>query len=181
MRQLLLVLCVLAASLTRALSIVHTASIAERAAASLSVGAVHVEPHFLSGTLLSAARLEAAEIAEQRGTPAAIGQGVDTAVRASDAVNLVNISPLPPGLQAVMTAIDELCDDLSRASDRMLIEEKEMTLLRYEIGGHYVRHLDCDVGGEMGGRKRSISVLAYLTDDDWSDEQDGGSLLMKRL
>ena len=46
---------------------------------------------------------------------------------------------------------------------------------RYDVGGHYGRHIDEGGRGTSRQLKRSISFLIYLTPDDWS-AADGGAL-----
>ena len=94
--------------------------------------------------------------------------------------SLLSGGPASPGLAHVVAAIDHFRAALARSTGRPLLEEAELQLLGYKAGGSYRRHCDDAPGLSIGqtGRqvRRSVSVLVYLTDDDWSVERDGGAL-----
>jgi len=177
-------------------------SLAASAAASLHERAIHVELGFLSGSVLSRAREAAHELIESYGTQAGLGaaQAIDAVIRTTDYVDLLAAStPLPRDLFPVVEAIEALRESLARETGRPLVEDCELQLLRYPVGGHYSRHVD-DSGvanrdGSVGALhhsisallryarvrrggalRRSISVLIYLTPEGWSTETDGGAL-----
>jgi hypothetical protein len=136
----------------------HAEATAARAAAALVGGAVHVERRWLRGAPLDAAR--AAASATRRDVPAEA---------APDAA-----------LVGVVESIDALRAALAAATGRPLLPTAELDVVSYRAGGRYRRHLD-DGGGVAvgtGGRpvRRSISLLVYLTDDDWDVATDGGAL-----
>jgi SM-20-related protein len=86
---------------------------------------------------------------------------------------------LPLPLLRVCHAVEALRVALARACDRALLESAEITLLQYRPGASYRRHLDDRVGITLGSGKttvrRSLSLLIYLTPDDWT-AADGGAL-----
>lgn len=93
---------------------------------------------------------------------------------------LLSGGPASTGLSHAVIAIDLFRAALAKATGRPLLEEAELQLLGYKAGGSYRRHCDDAAGltiGQMGRQvRRSVSVLIYLTDDDWSLEKDGGAL-----
>ena len=64
---------------------------------------------------------------------------------------------------------------LTQATGRPLLESAELQLLCYPPGGHYRRHVDDGTSTEDMPVRRSISLLVFLTQDDWS-AADGGQL-----
>ena len=167
---------------TRSLpNVASPVAVSDRAAKALSSKTFHVD-RLLSGDVLTAAREAAASLAHEHGQAAAVGDDdeskVDTSVWSSDALNLLNRELRAPGLAPLYRVIDELRVELARATGRTLTEDVELNLLCYHPGGHYVRHFD-DVPSDAvdGGRRlrRSISILIYLTPQNWK-EVDGGYL-----
>ena len=132
-------------------------ALAARAAASVRANRVHVEPSFLSGKFLAEAR-EAAQ---------AMLRSDDDTVQAP--------------LLHVMSAVEALRVALGGATGRPLCETGELQLVYYEPGGGYQRHIDWKPGMQLGpsGRtdvRRALSLLVYLTPDDWNAATDGGCL-----
>ena len=122
------------------------------AAAAIASGAVHVEPDFLSGKALEAARAAADEL-RVHGTAAVVGGGqddtsagvalgqIDTSVRDCATLSLLDVD-LPLPLIDVLLRIDALRADLAEHTNRPLLEGPELQLLHYPAGGHYRRHVD---------------------------------------
>ena len=131
------------------------------AAACLRSGLPYVCANFVGGATLDAAR-DAAEALRQH--PPKDG---DIPV------------PLPAGLRSLVDLIERLRLELAEATGRPLLESAELQLLSYKEGGSYRRHRDDAAGIQVGcaGRRvrRSVSMLIYLTPDDWRPE-DGGAL-----
>ena len=129
--------------------------VAERSAQALKAGHAHVETSFISGAILAGAR---------------------------DAANaiLCDARASSTQFQPVVAALDEFRAALIKATGRALLEEAELQLLGYKTGGSYRRHCDDAPGIRIGntGRqvRRSLSLLLYLTDDDWDVQKDGGAL-----
>jgi len=129
--------------------------VAERVAAAIAAGEAHVEHDFLRGAPLAQAR---AFCAKQ------------------------TLLPLPPPLRTVVAAVEELRIALTTACGRALLPSAELTLLSYRAGGSYRRHCDDRPGISLGGAssvgvvRRSLSLLIYLTPDDWRPGVDGGEL-----
>ena len=86
---------------------------------------------------------------------------------------------LPEPLRRVVRVVDELRALLASATGRPLLERAELQCLKYKSGGSYRRHLDDSVNLSIGAAgnsvRRSISLLIYLTPDDWQPS-DGGAL-----
>ena len=57
---------------------------------------------------------------------------------------------------------------LAQATGRPLLESAELQLLCYPPGGHYMRHVDVGSSTAHLPVKRSISILIFLTQHDWS-------------
>ena len=135
------------------------ARVAHRAAKAIGAGGVHVEPCFVDGALLAEARACCSGAA----------------------------SSLPPPLRRIVGTVERLRAALAPACGRDLLSSAELTVLRYRPGGSYRRHLDDRPGITLGPRaangaaasasavRRSLSLLIYLTPDDWS-AADGGEL-----
>ena len=131
-----------------------TGPVAARVAEALAAHTAHVESNFLTAAVLDAAR--------------------DTAI------SVFERQELPPAFVAIVAAVEALRLDLIRASQRDLLESAEIQLLHYREGGSYRRHLEQMEGvnvGPNGGRgaRRSISMVLFLTPDDWT-AADGGAL-----
>lgn len=155
--------------------------LAVRAAEALRAGDVFVEPAFVSGDALCAARAAVRTLHARHASAAATAGAsavADSAVRSCDALDLLadGVWPtLPPALGAVVGALDSLRGELALATRRPLLDAAELQLLTYRAGGHYARHVDDGVGTAGRSVRRSISLLLYLTPDDWRDA-DGGQL-----
>ena len=141
------------------------AAVALRAAAALRSQSYHIEPNFISGDVLSRARDAADTLVEEYGRPVAIGwpRAVDTRVRSSNGLDLsMPDIQIPSDLTPVLHAIDGLRVELARTTGRHLTggqqaeQQLELTLLKYQVGGHYVRHCDADVGLYGGPMRRSV-------------------------
>lgn len=134
-------------------------AVAARIGKALAAGLVHVEPQFVAGSLLSAVR-DAAH--------ARLASGHEDHHRIS------------PPLGRLLSVVERLRRALAASTGRALLESAEIQLLGYKPGGSYRRHLDDSAGLSIGtgGRqvRRSLSLLIYLTPDDWNVEQSGGSL-----
>ena len=167
----------------------HSLTLSTRAAAAIASGAVHVERNFLSGSALEAARA-AAEDLRAHGSAGVIGGGQgdgaglalgrrDTSVRDCNTLSLLDVD-LPVPLIDVLLQVDALRKSLAEHTSRPLLEGPELQLLHYPPGGHYKRHVDEIVGSSERSVRRSISLLLYLTPDDWRTEIDGGTLRVHR-
>ena len=131
--------------------------IAERAADALNRGQPLVEPNFLPQATLNAARSAAAACIEGQ---AAASSGP---------------------LLSVISIVDALRKALAGSTNRALASTCELQLVAYAAGGSYQRHVDWKPGMLIGPEgctsvKRSISLLLYLTPDDWNPAADGGAL-----
>ena len=138
-----------------------------RVAAAIASGAVHVEPDFLSGKALEAARAAADEL-RVHSTAAVVGGGqddtsagvaigqIDTSVRDCATLSLLDVA-LPLPLIDVLLRIDALRADLAEHTNRPLLEGPELQLLHYPAGGHYRRHVDEEVETSQRPVRRSIS------------------------
>ena len=109
-----------------------------RAAASISAGAVHVEPSFLTGRQLDEARV-AAEGLRYRGSAAVIGKHAAAAARVRDCATLDLLddavwSQLPASLLHVVSMLEDLRSELAACMDRPLVESTELQLLHYRAG-----------------------------------------------
>lgn len=153
--------------------------LATRAAQALAAGAVCVEPHFLAATELRALRA-AADTLRPYGHAAAVGESdaADVTLRKCATLDLLNdeTAALPPALFDVMQKLDALRAGLATHSGRPLIDSAEMQLLFYPPGGHYGAHVDDGASTATWPVRRSVSLLLYLTPDDWHAPRDGGSL-----
>lgn len=135
-------------------------SIAAQAADAIRSGRPHVEPNFLSGAALQEAR------------------------RASEAMltkQAADKMATAPPLLRIVAAVEAIRQALADATGRRLSETGELQIVLYSPGGSYQRHIDWKPGMAIGnlGRtdvKRSLSLLIYLTDDDWNPAADGGAL-----
>ena len=137
----------------------YFAAVATRAAATIRGHHAHIEPNFLSGALLADARKAAASLAAAGGS--------------SD--------PLPSALVCVMAAVERLRAAAAAATGRPLLESAELQIVTYKPGGSYQTHVDDKPGIRIGasGRtdvRRALSLLIYLTPDDWYPAADGGAL-----
>ena len=103
---------------------------------------------------------------------------VDASVRLCEKLDLLSdeVWPaLPAGLRDVACKLDALRAELTSSTGRALLEDAELQLLTYEPNGFYARHVD-DGLGTGAALRRSISLLLYLTPDDWRNDADGGQL-----
>mmetsp|Transcript_31160 Transcript_31160/g.81467 ORF Transcript_31160/g.81467 Transcript_31160/m.81467 type:complete len:246 (+) Transcript_31160:36-773(+) len=157
--------------------------VALRAAAALHAGAVLIEPSFLCNAELDAARGAAATLNARFASHAAVAgiHSVDSSIRDCETLDLLENqvwARLPSGLGRIVAKLDDLRGELALSTGRPLLESTELQLLTYtRQGGHYVRHVD-EGPTNMGERsvRRSISLLLYLTPDDWRQTPDGGML-----
>lgn len=131
-----------------------------RAATLLDSGLPYVQPAFLSGEALAAARAAASAI---------------TSEAAASAIT----AALPQPLRTLFRLLDELRLALAHVTGRPLLDSAEIQLLQYKAGASYRRHLDdstnVSIGAAGSSVRRSISLLIYLTSDDWQPS-DGGAL-----
>eukprot|EP00967_Tisochrysis_lutea_P087768 scaffold124243_cov31-Tisochrysis_lutea.AAC.1 len=158
------------------------AAVAQRAMSALRCGTVHIEPNWLAGESLANVRGAAAQLLLERGTAGHVGRHarLDTTARRCLTADLLEDETLAalggkhPSLLDVLRQLDELRSEMARRG-RSLLPHAEVQLLRYDPGGHYERHIDAGAG--MAGKPvcRSVSLLLYLTPEDWSD-RDGGKL-----
>lgn len=131
--------------------------LAERTAGALNRGQPVVQPNFLPQATLHAVRSAAA---------ACIG---GQAPASSET------------LLSIISIVDALRKALTESTERTLTTTCEVQVVAYAAGGSYQRHVDWKPGMPIGpeGRtsvKRSISLLMYLTPDDWNPAADGGAL-----
>ena len=84
-------------------------------------------------------------------------------------------SSLHPTLVELVRLIDRLRIELAASSGWPLLDVAELQILLYPEGGHYRRHLDV---GKRGSRvvRRAVSLVIYLTPDEWEAAVDGGQL-----
>ena len=161
-------------------SVTSAAAVAKQASDSFGRGAVHVERRWLSDALLPRVRLAADDMVQRVATTASFGGvNVDATVRHCATVDLLSGAAwdvMPPALCELVGAVDELRAELRLATGRPLLDEAELQLLAYPAGGHYSRHVDDGVSTAHLPVRRSISMIVYLTDDDWITERDGGAL-----
>ena len=161
-------------------SVTSAGSVARRATESLSRGAVHVERRWVSDALVTLVRSAADGMVERIATTASFGgTNVDATVRDCATVDLLSDAAweaMPPALCELIGAVDSLRSELCVATGRPLLEEAELQLLAYPAGGHYSRHIDDGVSTAHRPVRRSISMIVFLTDNDWVAETDGGAL-----
>jgi len=163
------------------------AFVAERALASLAMGQVHIERGWLAGEHLREVRGAASLMLTRRGRGGTVGldsatgaSRLDASARRCLTVDLLSeetfdsLRATCPSLLSLLEQLDELRAELA-ARGRPLLPESEVQLLRYDVGGHYARHIDDGLGMAQQPVCRSVSLLLYLTPEDWS-EQDGGRL-----
>jgi hypothetical protein len=163
------------------------AGVARRAMAALGRGNVHIEPGWLTGEALGLVRSASSSFLEQHGAAGGVGfdagtgaARLDTKARNCLTVDLLTHESLAslvrthPALVSVLRELDGLRAELVKLG-RPLLPDAEVQLLRYDIGGHYKRHVDEGAGMAQLRMCRSVSLLLYLTPEDWSDA-DGGKL-----
>ena len=132
-------------------------------------GRAHVEPSFLSSDELSAARAEIIAMLDQIST----GDSFESIQTDLMDPKFRRTLPAVP-LAGVLARFDELREALSRSTDRRLLEAGGLHLMYYPEGNGFMRHVDEDPSlGEP--LRNSISLLLYLTPEDWCDD-DGGAL-----
>lgn len=157
---------------------------ARRASGAIGAAAalpLHVEAGFLRAVNVAAVRDAASAHVSAHRMAAGVGpsQAVDTSVRVCDGADLLGACvwrTLHPTLCELVRLIDQLRVELAAASGRPLLDVAELQILRYPPGGYYRRHLD--VGAPRVVR-RAVSLLLYLTPDDWGTA-DGGQLRVWR-
>eukprot|EP00965_Chrysotila_dentata_P034723 1155871-Pleurochrysis_carterae.AAC.1 len=149
--------------------------VAQQASACLASGQAFVLRDWLPPEVVRAAVADAPSLRSFE-TQGAAGGAVDLGSRSCACVDLLSPSvPLPSGLAAVVSRVDALRRTLCECTERPLLEAAELQLLRYSAGGHYARHVDEGLGVAARAVRRSVSIVAFLTPDDWRDE-DGGAL-----
>ena len=159
--------------------------LAERAASTMKRGEVHVEPLWLSAARLDATRRQASSLLwtseRERGTVGG-GRRVEAGLRRCATLDLLSESTwpaVPAAVQDLVREVDELRSALATASRRALLDSAELQLLWYPPGGHYAKHVDVGAATRHLPVCRSISLLIYLTPDDWC-AADGGQLRVHR-
>lgn len=147
--------------------------LASRISEAMSNGRAHVEPSFLSGEALSAARAEMASVLTQIDAPATSSefQSFQTDLM-NPAFRSSCLGPLPFG--ELLSLFDELRSALADCTGRELLEHGGLHLMHYPIGSKFMRHVDEDPA-LYEPERNSVSFLLYLTPDDWS-AADGGAL-----
>lgn len=163
------------------------AGVAGRAMAAFGRGGVHIEPGWLTGEALDMVRAASSSLLMQHGAAGGVGVDfgtgaarLDTKSRHCLTVDLLTHESLAsmvrtyPALVSVLRQLDGLRAELVKLG-RPLLPDAEVQLLRYDVGGHYERHVDDGAGVAQLLLCRSVSLLLYLTPDDWSDA-DGGKL-----
>jgi hypothetical protein len=163
------------------------AGVAERAMAAFGRGDVHIETGWLSGEALAVVRGASSSLLMQHGAAGGVGVDAGTGAARLDikarrclTVDLLTHDALAtlvrthPALVSVLRQLDDLRAELVKLG-RPLVSDAEVQLLRYDVGGHYKRHVDDGAGMAQLPVCRSVSLVLYLTPDDWSDA-DGGKL-----
>ena len=155
-----------------------TKNVAQRAATALQRGEVFVQPCWLSD--VQPVRVAASTQLQQRGWAASVGgeKQVNEGLRNCVMLDMLTDATwptLPPVLQQLAAAVDELRAELAQATGRPLLESAELQLLCYPPGGHYDRHVDVGTSTQHLPVRRSISILIFLTSQDWAPA-DGGQL-----
>lgn len=151
------------------------AALAMRAAEAIEERRALVEPDFLAGAGLDAAR---ADMATVFGQIAAEG-GLNSADGDFHSLQTDLLHPSmrdAPGLPfaGLLTELETLRVALADATGRPLLEGGGLHLMRYPTGSKFMRHVDEDAALYEPVRN-SISFLIYLTPDDWA-ASDGGAL-----
>ena len=82
--------------------------------------------------------------------------------------------PRPLPFARVLEQLDELRAELADCTGRPLLSGGVLHLMRYPVGTKFARHVDEDAS-LFEPLRNSISLLVYLTPDDWAAE-DGGAL-----
>lgn len=150
---------------------VSVASIASKAAVAMREGRALVQPLFLSGDALAAARADMHSVFQEDASGDAF-ESIQTDLL--DPEFRKRLPSLP--FADVLGQLDELREALAASTGRTLLDGGGLHLMRYPIGSKFMRHVDED--SEMAEPVRnSVSFLIYLTPDDWSAE-DGGALLI---
>ena len=146
--------------------------VASRAADALSHGRAHIEPGFLSGTSLEAARADMLNVYSQvAGGESGDFDSIQTSLLDPEFRRTL---PGPCPFSSVLDELDELRVGLAQCTGRSLLEGGGLHLMHYPVGSKFMRHVDEDPT-LYEPRRNSISFLIYLTPDDWTDE-DGGAL-----
>jgi len=145
--------------------------LAKRAASAMSEGHAHVEPGFLSGRALDAAR------ADMIGALSQVAPATDTEFQSiqTDLMNPDFRRQLPSDgmpFGGLLEQFDELRLVLADRTGRRLLEGGGLHLMRYPAGTKFMRHADETPFLEEPTRN-SISFLLYLTPDDWGEEHGG--------
>ena len=160
--------------------------LALRAAAALESGSVYVDRGFLTSSDLSECREAVATLNTRcASNPGEVGRAdgrrLDTQQRASSVLDLNSdrVWPfIPAPLLRTLREVESLRLGLACATSRPLMDDVELQLLTYARGGLYARHVDdvqTPAATATNQCRRSISMLLYLTAQDWR-ETDGGQL-----
>lgn len=148
------------------------ASIAARASGAMRAGCAHVEPAFLAGLELEAARADMQSVLST--IPPGGGdefESIETDLL-DPAFRQRLPEPVPFG--GVLQRFDELRAALAQCTGRRLLEGGGWHLMRYPVGSKFMRHVDEDAA-LFEPVRNSVSFLLYLTPDDWA-ATDGGAL-----
>ena len=133
-------------------------------------GCAHVEPTFLSGEELEAARADMLSVLGQ------VTAGDEFESIQTDLLNpeFRQSLPSPCPFAGLLGRLDELRPALAQSTGRSLLEGGGLHLMRYPISSGFMRHVDEDAAMYEPVRN-SISFLLYLTPRDWTAE-NGGAL-----
>lgn len=146
------------------------AAVASQATDAMLNGCAHVEPNFLSGGELDAARADMLSVLGQ------VTAGDEFESIQTDLLNpeFRRSLPSPLPFAGLLERLDELRPALAQSTGRSLLEGGGLHLMRYPISSGFMRHVDEDP--EMYEPVRnSISFLLYLTPQDWTAD-NGGAL-----
>ena len=149
------------------------AAVAAGAADAIRQGRAHVEPNFLSGPGLESAR------ADMQGVFAPVTEAEAGGTFESIQTDLMDPAfrqtlPTPLPFSTLLGQLDELRAELADRTGRPLLGGGGLHLMRYPVGTKFARHVDEDAALYEPVRN-SISLLVYLTPDDWV-AADGGAL-----
>ena len=153
-------------------TLVTVESIASKATEAMREGRALVQPLFLSGEVLGAARADMHSVFEQAATGDAF-ESIQTDLLDPEFRRSL---PRPAPFAGVLGQLDELRVALAECSGRRLLEGGGLHLMRYPIGSKFMRHVDED-DALFEPIRNSVSFLVYLTPDDWIAD-DGGALLI---
>ena len=125
-------------------------------------------------------RWDASALLDEYAAPATVGLHKVSSARKSTALDLLDddiIVKMQPSLRKLVQKIELMRTEITDATQRHLVSETELQLLRYAPGGYYARHVDDGLGTIDRPLRRSLSFLYYMTPPNWSDD-DGGYLRM---